>query len=213
MLRSEGKLANFASGSTKWLRIVALGNVFLRQFARERGTDWDRYYNPGISIGTVTATDTFNIPSTVYRVSKRIGDKLRITHLDGVTTDYTLVPHNALKKYTNGAYAAKIGQTIKFNRAFTADDPQFGGSTALPCYEYPSTFSADGDTLDHDNPDWLITVVAADRVKNDVTRKDLRADLIAEANEIMMSLKEENDAQLEETDQPWSPDGHIGSDW
>lgn len=213
VLRSEGKLPTFTTGSTKWLRIVAQGNLFLRQFARERGIEWNRYYTPAKSLGTVTATDTFSIPSTVYKISKREGDTLRIEHTDDAYTDYTLVPHDALKNYATGAYAAKVGRTIKFNRAFTADDPQFGGTINLPCYELPDTFSADGDSIDHDNPDWLVTTVAADRVKNDVTRKDLRADLISEANEIMTSLKEENESQLEEANMPWSPTGHIDESW
>lgn len=213
VLRSEGKLPSFASGSTKWLRIVAQGNLFLRQFARERGVDWNRDYNPEASLGTVTSTDIYDIPEEVYKVSSREGDCVRITHTDDTYSDYTLVPHNALKQYSTGNYAAKIGRTIKFNAAFTSDSPQFGGAITLPAYELPDTFSGDNDEIDHDNPDWLVCVVAGDRVKNDVTRKDLRADLIAEANEIMASLKDENDSQLEEVNRTWNPTAHVTEDW
>lgn len=214
VVRSEGKLPTFTSGSTKWLRIVAQGNIFLRQFARERGAEWNRYYTKAKSLGTVTATDTFAIPSTVYKISQREGDTLRVVHTDTTKwTDYTLVPHNELKTKAYGAYAAKIGRNIVFNVPFTASSPQFGGTVYLPCYELPDTFSADDDELDIDNPDWLVTTVAADRVKNDVTRKDLRADLVAEANEIMMSLKEENQSQQEEVNRTWGPTAHIGDEW
>lgn len=213
IVRSEGKLPTFTTGSTKWLRIVAQGNIFLRQFARERGAEWNRYYEKAKSLGTVSATDTFAIPSTVYKISQRDGDSLRIVHTDGTWTDYTLIPHNQLKNKATGAYASKIGRNIIFNRAFTSTDPQFGGTVYLPCYELPSTFSADGDEIDHDNPDWLVATVAADRVKNDVTRKDLRADLVAEANEIMMSLKEENQSQDEEVNRTWNVLAHTNEDW
>lgn len=117
-----------------------------------------------------------------------------------------------MKKYAYGAYVAKIGTNLKFNAAFTTSSPQFGGTITLPCYESPDTFSADADEIDHDNPDWLVVVVAGDRVKNDVTRKDLKADLISEANEIMQSLKQENDSQIEEIELSASTPSTDG-DW
>lgn len=81
-------------------------------------------------------------------------------------------------------------------------------------YEFPEAFELDDDEIDHDNPDFLVCMVAADRVKNDVTRKDLRNDLLAEANDIMESLREENDDTPEnDASRTWNPTGHIGSDW
>lgn len=56
-------------------------------------------------------------------------------------------------------------------------------------------------------------MVAADRVKNDVTRKDLRNDLLAQANDVMTALKQENDAQISTAYTPWSPTSHTSSDW
>lgn len=161
----------------------------------------------------MTATDTFAIPSTVRKISQEEGDSLRITHLDGQYTDYTFVPHDKLKGYDTGNFVTKVGTNIKFNRAFTADDPQFGGAIACPVYLYPTAFSADGDALDIPDPNWLVYVTAADKVKNDVTRKDLRADLVAQANEAMISMKDDDMAQLEEVNRPWNPLSHVGMDW
>jgi hypothetical protein len=76
-------------------------------------------------------------------------------------------------------------------------------------YRHPEVFSDDDDELDIDDPDWLVFSVAADRVKNDVTRKDLRSDLISEANEIMQGMKDDNLAQLEEVNSDWNPIGHL----
>lgn len=205
VLLSEGKLPSFASGSTKWLRIVAQGNFFLQQFAKERGIDWNFYYDPIKSFGTVTATATFAIPSTVHKISQNEDDVIRITHTDGNYTDYTLVPHDELRKYDTGNYVARIGSNIKFNQAFTATSPQFGGTITVPVYEYPTTFSADADVIDIPDANWLVFTVAADRVKNDVTRKDLRADLINQANEAMLTIREDNDAQLTEITKDWNP--------
>lgn len=213
VLLSEGKQASFASGATKWLRIVAQGNFFLQQLARERGVNWNRYYSPVLSFGTVTATATFAIPSTVRKISQEEGDTLRITHTDGRYTDYTFVPHDRLKDFDTGNYVAKIGANIKFNIAFTATSPQFGGTIACPVYLFPTTFSLDADVLDIDDPNYLVYAVASDRVKNDVTRKDLRADLLAQANDALMAMKDDNQAQLEEVNRPWNPTIHTGEDW
>lgn len=213
LILSEGKRESFATGSTKWLRILDQGNFFLQQFARERSVDWNWYYDPAKSFGTVTATATFAIPSTVAKISQREGDVLRITHTDATYTDYTFIAHDRLREYPNGNYVARIGSNIKFNAAFTASSPQFGGTITVPVYEFPDTFSADADVIDIPDPNWLVFVVAGERVKNDVTRKDLRADLVAQANEAMMAMKEDNEAQLDEVYRPWNPTSHSESTW
>jgi hypothetical protein len=211
VLLSEGKLPTFASGSTKWLRIVAQGNFWLQQFAKERGIDWNWYYDPIKSFGAVTATATFAIPSTVQKISQKEGDTIRIVHTDSRYTDYALVAHDQLKRYDTGNYAARIGSNIKFNQAFTATSQQFGGTIYVPVYEYPSTFSADGDDIDHPDANWLVFTVAADRVKNDVTRKDLRDDLISQANESMLTIREDNEGQIDEVNRPWNPTANTNT--
>jgi hypothetical protein len=198
VLLSEGKRESFATASTKWLRIVDLGNFFLQEFVKERGVDWNFYYDPAKSFGTITATSVFNTPSTVQKISNNEQDPIRITHTDATYTDYTLIDADRLKDHTTGNYVAKVGSTIKFNKTFAASDPQFGGTITAGVYEYPDTFSADADVIDHPNPNWLVYTVAGDRVKNDVTRKDLRSDLLAQANEAMLAMKEDNEAQLSE---------------
>ncbi len=212
VLLSEGKLPIFTTGSTKWLRIVAQGNHFLQQLARERGVEWSRWYTNALTLGTVTATDTYEIPDEARKLSTQEGDTIRITHLDDTYTDYTTVPHNRLKDYQNGNYCTKIGNSIVFNKTFVSTDPQFGGTITAPAYTFPETFSADSDTIDIDDPNWLVYTVASDRVKNDVTRKDLRADLIAQANEALIAMKDDNLSQMEEISSGWNPLESIPGD-
>ena len=213
VLLSEGKLPTFATGTTKWLRIVAQGNFFLQQFARERGIDWSYYYDPAYSFGTVTANQSFEVPEEVAKVSQQEGDFVRITHTDGNYTDYSIVSHDRLKDYPSGNYCARVGSDLRFNVAFSATSPQLGGTIGVPVYLYPDTFSADGEDINHPDPNWLVLAVAADRVKNDVTRKDLRADLVGQANEIMLGLKEDNDAQITKAFTGDSPTEHTEEVW
>lgn len=214
VLLSEGKLNSFSSGSTKWLRIVAQGNFYLQQWAREPGVDWNSLYNPELTITTVTATNTFNLPTTVRKLSKQEDDPVRITHLTaGQYTDYDLVRPELIRAYDTGFYVAQIGRTLRFNHTFATTDPQFGGTIKAPAYLYPDTFSLDADTVDCDDPNYLVYMVAADRVKNDVTRKDLRADLIDQANQAMEAMKADNDAQITTPLTSWNPTRHTESDW
>lgn len=207
-VQSEGKIPTFVTGSTKWLRIVAQGNFFLRRWAREKGVDWNSLYTPDYTIGTVTATDTFEIPEDVYKLSQQEGDSIRINHATGTQyTDYALVPHDELKIYDSGNYCAKVGINLIFNEPFTSSMPPFGGTITAPVYILPEEFSADADDIQIDDPDWLVFVTAADRVRHDVTRKDLRADLVAQANEAMQVMKEDNAGQISEVYRPWSPGG------
>lgn len=189
------------------MRIVAQGNFFLKQWVREPGVEWNSLYDPAYSLGTVTATDTFAIPAAVYKLSPQEGDYVRIEHSGSDSyTDYELVPHDQLKKrYNSGNYCAKIGRNLVFNTAFTATDAEFGGDITAPVYLFPAEFSADTDEIEIDDPNWLVLVTAADRVRHDVTRKDLREDLVNQANVAMAVMKEDNEGQINEVVRPWNP--------
>lgn len=207
---ATGKLPTFTSGSTKWNNLVASANFYIRQWAREPGVDWNSLYDPAFSLGTVSATDTFDLDDDIRKVSQQEGDFLRILHTSGTTySDYSLIDANRLREFAYGSYAAQVGRTIKFNAAFTASSQQFGGTIYLPAYLNPEPISGDNDDIPVDDPNWLIFVVAADYVRNDITRKDLRADLINEANQCMERMRQDNDSQISTPFAGWNPTGHI----
>lgn len=215
-LRSTGKAQTLTAGS-KRARIVALANYYQRRWGRTRDVDWNSLYDPFISLGAVTATDTFPLLDTIKSLSKREGDVIRIVWSDGTTyTDYTLVNHDKLKDYSAGVnkqspfgnYAAQIGRNLVFNRTFTADDPQFGGTIYVPGYGYPNPIDDTNpsvDTVQVDDPDWLVARVAAEYVRNDVTRRQRWTELLAEANEIWERMIDDNEGQIDEVDRPWTP--------
>jgi len=216
-LLSTGKTTTLTSG-TKYQRIIALGDFFQRRWAREPGIDWNSLYNPAFSLGTVTATDTYDIDtSSVRKLSDRQGDSVRIVWSDGVGyTDYDVVDANKLRDYSYGVnaesplgfYCAQIGGTLVFNHTFTTSDSQYGGEIFIPCYVFPdeitSTNTSSND-VQVDDPDWLVTRVAAEYVRNDITRRSRYPELIAQANEIMDRMKDDNDGQIDTIDKPWTP--------
>lgn len=216
-LKATGKTTVLTTG-TKYDRIVALADFYQRRWAREPGIDWNSLYDPAFSLGTVTATDTFDIDtSSIRNLSSREGDVVRIVWSNGVGyTDYDLVSSDTLKDYSMGvtkqspfgSYATRIGNQLVFNHTFTTSDSQYGGEIFVPAYVFPEPITSDNpndDEIQVDDPDWLVTRVAAEYVRNDITRRQRYPELLAEANEIMQRMKDDNDAQISEVYRPWTP--------
>ena len=222
-LKSTGKTTTLTTG-TKFNKILGLLNFYQRRWAREPEIDWNSLYNPAFSLGTVTATDTYDIDtSTVRKLSDRQGDTVRIVWSDGVGyTDYDVIPHDALKDFSRGVnrespignYCAQIGSQLIFNHTFTTSDAQYGGEIFVPCYTFPDAITSTGLTEDIqvDDPDWLVLRCAAEYVRTDLTRQGQYSSLLQEANEAMERMKDDNGAQIDEVDKPWTPSSGIGFD-
>jgi hypothetical protein len=223
-LRATGKTTTLTSG-TKYNRIIALGDFYQRRWAREPGIDWASLYDPAFSLGNVTATDSYDLgTSSVRKLSDRQGDTVRIVWTDGVAyTDYDVVDANKLKDYSFGVnkesplgnYCAQIGSQLVFNHTFTSDDAQYGGEIFVPAYTFPDEITSDNpdsDEIQVDDPDWLVTRVAAEYARNDITRRSRYPELLAEANEIMTRMKDDNDGQIDTVDRPWTPFSGTGND-
>lgn len=214
--KATGKVNSFTTGSTKWLKITALANQKIRQWAREPGVDWYSLYNPALTFTTVTNTDTFAIPATVRKISDKAGDTVRILHTDGKAySDYDVVPGDDLKmhysgqnkEYPIGNYCAQISSNLVFNHTFISTDAQFGGTIKVPVFTFPTELSADTDVVPVDDPMWLVIATAAEYIRNDITRSGQYPNLINEANELMDRMKDDNDAQVQELYRPWNPGG------
>ena len=214
--RAKGKNPTFAAQSTKWNLILDMGNDWTRYWATEYGVDFNSLYDPRVDIGNVIATDTFELDSSIRKLSDKLGDVVRIMHTDGVGyTDYTIVPHDDLKMYyggqdkesPSGFYCAQMGRDLVFNHEFISTDQQYGGSIEVPAYLYPDVLENATDDIQVDNPDWLVLIVASELARNDVTRQSQYPALLAQANDKMNSMKDDNDAQLSEVTRPWNPGG------
>jgi hypothetical protein len=223
---ATGKPTAPASGTRKYNQIVGLLDYFQRRWGRQKGVDWNSLYDPAFSLGTVTATDTFDIDtSSIRKLSGREGDSVRIVWDDGTSyTDYTIVAHDKLKDYSwgvdkdspKGFYCARIGGQLVFNHEFTSDDSQYGGEIFVPCYVFPDSINSDNPDTDEvqvDDPDWLTTRAAAEFVRNDITRRARYPELKDDAQEIMDRMRDDNDGQLDTVDTGgWSPFSGMGND-
>lgn len=224
-LKAVGKATPPASSSSKYTRIIGLMDFYQRRFGREKGVDWNSLYIPDLSIGSVTATDAFDLDtSTIRKLSDREGDCVRIVWTDGVGyTDYDIVPADSLKDYYygptkqnySGFVCARIGNQLVFNHTFTSTDSQYGGDIQVPCYTFSEGITStnpDTDEIQVDDPDWLVLICAAEYCRNDITRRQRYPELLAEANEAMERMKDDNDAQITVTNRPWTAPGGVGAE-
>jgi hypothetical protein len=223
-LHATGKTTTLTSGS-KYDRIIALLNFYQARWGRQMGVDWNSLYNPAYSIGTVTATDSFDLDvSTVRKLSDREGDHVRIMWTDGTGyTDYDIVPHDKLKDYfwgqdkesPNGFYCARMGGQLVFNHEFVSTDSQFGGDIQIPCYVFPDAITSSNPSTNEvqvDDPSWLTLRSAAAYVRNDITLRQRYPELLDESDEVMERMRDDNDAQIDNVDKPWTPFSGIGND-
>lgn len=215
-MKSTGKVPTFTITDTKGVKILAIANFYLNAFTQENQVDWSILYISEQSFGTVSATDSFDIDTdSIYKISDRPDDKVRINHTDGIGfTDYDIVSHDALKKYygqdkTRGSLAvcAQVGSSLVFAHEFISTDPQFGGELLVPCYLKPDPLVDSSDDVLPGIENWLTLISAAEYVRTDITLQGQYPNLIAEANQAMLRLKDDNEAQVEEVDRPWNPGG------
>ena len=216
-LKATGKTTTLTTG-TKYDRIIALADFYQRRWSREKAIDWNSLYDPSFSIGTVTATDRFDLDtSTIRKISDREGDYVRVMWTDGEGyTDYSIVPAEKLKDYYGGQnkenfsgyYCARIGNELVFNHTFETTDSEYGGDIQVPCYVYADPITSDNpdtDEIQVDDPDWLVLICAAEYCRNDITRRSRYPELLAEANEAMLRMKDDQASQIDKIDTPWTP--------
>lgn len=223
-LKATGQTTTLTTG-TKYERIIALLNMYQRGWANEPGVDWNSLYNPALSLGSITATDTYDIDtSTIRKLSQRFGDTVRVVWSDGVGyTDYDIVAHDKLKDYSSGVnrespggfVCAVMNNQLVFNHTFTTTDSQYGGDIQVPCYVFPDAITSTNPNTEEvqvDDPDWLVFRVAAEYARNDITRRQRYPELQSEANERMQRMIDDNEGQINTIDKPWTPLSGIGVD-
>ena len=220
-LFATGKITPPSSGTAKYNKILALLNLFTQNWASESGVDWKSLRTVFTFGATVSAIDTYVLPTTIGKLSKTEGDFVRILHTDGTTeSDYTIIPIERLydddQKLNNagGNFCAVSGTNLIFKAAFTATSAQFGGTITIAGYAIPATLTTGTDVISVDDPYWLCFMAAAEYIRTDLTRQAQYPNLIAQANNVMEGMKSDNNTQREKAITNWRPgNGVAGSNW
>lgn len=212
-LLANGKGSDLTVDSTKYTKILRLLNLYKDVWAQEPGVQWGSLRALTSLSATVSATATYALPTSVIngtaKFSTQEEDFVRILHTDGVKeSDYTIIQDSKLYKggqsinNQGGDFCARRGNNLIFPVAFTASSAQFGGTIKVPLYITPadmvSSTSDPTDVLEIDDPMWIVFMAAAEYIRNDVTKQNQYANLVAQAINCMNAMKENNESQSEE---------------
>jgi len=198
-LAATGEVATLASSDDDYKKLLSLANTIIHDWATEPGINWASLYDPAVQIGTVSATDTYDLDDSIRVISQKEGDFVRIIDATDDTKhyDYQTVESDQLKRYTTGNYCARVGRTLVFNKTFVSTDKEYGGTIYVPAYTTPDDLVGANDDVPVDDPNWLVYMMAAEYVRPDIVLRDQYPNLIAKAEASMEGMKEANGAQIE----------------
>lgn len=202
ILKATGKAKTLQPADSKYKKILGIANMYIRQWQSEPGVDWTSLYDPAYSLGTVSATNQYSLDlDEVRKISDVPGDVVKITTDDGVY-EFPTVPADQLNLYHGGNYCAQINDTLQFARTFDTDSPEYGGTIEVPVYLRAELLTRPTSTVPVDDPMWLVVICAAEYVRPDSSTNYLHPDLVAEANQLMQKMIDNNGAQ---TNQLYAP--------
>ena len=198
MLKATGKPTILPTTNTKWEKIRGILNYYQQAWAHEPGQHWRSLYHIE-SLGTITNTGEYSIPSHVDEVSTAFGDNVFVMTTDGKMVKFELVDHDDFENHLTGNYCTIIGNDIdgkylEFAGIFMDDDPCYGGELKVPCYYKVEDLVNIDDTTIVDDPMWLVTMAAAEYIRNDIVKQNQYGNLVAEANNLMTSMIRRNRA-------------------
>ena len=211
-------------------------NIYKDVWAQEPGVQWQSLRSWASLAATVSATDTYALPTALVlgggtvKLSDQEGDYVRVIHTSGTEeSDYTLVYDSKLYRdgpsvnnpgsigINTSGNCARRGSNLVFDVPFTADSPEFGGTIKVPVYTTPadmvSSTSAPTGTVSVDDPMFAVFMAAAEYVRNDVTKQNQYANLIAQATNSMYAMKENNMPQSDEVYTPGQLGPAMGETW
>ena len=204
-LESKRKATAPAIGTTKYNALLGLVDTEQKAWESEPDTEWDSLYSL-VTIGTVTATDTFDLDDTINYISKREGDYVLVTNGTN-TIPYQVVRPNQLYSLRSTNACAQIGRTLKFSKAFVSTDSAFGYSIKIPSILYVDDITLGTQFVQCDDSLYLVYAVAATFCANDTVKAVLYDKLLAKAGQRMERMKQANSGQNEVIATPWSPEG------
>lgn len=188
----------------KYDALLAIADSVQKMWAAEPDIEWDSLYSLE-NIGTVTATDTFDLPDEINYLSKSEDDPIRIG-----TNSFKLVKPNQLYRYKGTDVCAQVGKTLKFANTFASDSPLLGEDINVPSILAVEDITSGSDEVQVDDPMWLVYMMAAEFDRNDIIKVSQYDNLLALADQSMQRMKQANSGSIDEILMTWQP---AGEDW
>jgi hypothetical protein len=212
LLMATGKAKVLNETESKYVRLLAIGNIMQRMWAAEPDIEWDSRYST-ISLGSIT-TDVVAMDPTIYAISKREGDQIYIQHFDSEQKSYfDLVRPSELYRSGRVDVCAVVAGELKFAKTFGITTPQYKGEVFVPILLDVEDLKRSTDQVIVDDPNWLVFMTAAEYVRNDVTKQNQYGNLVTLAENSMSKMKQNNSGQTDEVEAYGSVLGETWSDY
>lgn len=164
---------NLTTASPKYAGFMISADNNSQTWQNEAAIEWDSRYGRLI-VGNVTATDTYDLDDSFRGVNKQEGNPLKLySPAGGSEYYYKYVPPDRLQyyggtvNYRNKANVFTIlGGQLKFAAPFRSTDPGFGYVIDLPAYVSIDPIVSDAQTVQVDDPMWLVYMMAATYTRN-----------------------------------------------
>ncbi len=192
ILKATGKATILTQNNAKWQKIRGIANYYQNAWLNEPGQSWNSRYERARQIGTISSNDEYSLDDDIVEVSTSKGDNIYVLTKDGGKVEFQLVSYDDLKNYPVGNYCAKIGQNLVFNKRFSENNPCFGGKLFAPVYTSVEELEGPNDDISVDDPFWLVTIVAAEYIRNDIVKQNQYGNLMTEANNLMTGMIQRN---------------------
>lgn len=193
LLKATGKWKTLAPGDAKWDVLLNLANMQIDAWASEPYANWQSLYQPDYQVGTLSTAASYDIDEEVLGLSTGFSDYVRIKKGD-MYFEFKTVPPEAFKDADDRS-VARVGNALVFRKAFTSDSPEIGGSILAPVFLKPEHLSKPNDTVPVDDPNWLVTMVAAMYALSKRNTESKYPLLIQEATALMAGMKANNEVQ------------------
>lgn len=192
ILKATGKPRKLQPTDVKYQRIFDIGNQIINEWENEPNVDWASLYEPQLEIGTTQEkVRSYEMPSEVRKLSNAFGDPVILKDLNGRHHHYDIVAADQLARFEGGKYCAIAGDNL-----ILASDPKPNYSILVPAYMYAEKLINSSSQVPVDNPQWLVVRSAAEFARNDIMLQAQYGNLIAEANQLMEKMIENNTGQL-----------------
>lgn len=192
MLKATGKATVLSPDNAKWKKILGIANLYQNAWLNEPGQKWNSRYSRAYELGTISDTDAYELDEMVDEISTARGDDVYIETEDGEKIKYNLVDYDDLQNHAAGNYCARIGNELIFNHTFDKESPEYGGTLYAPAYQGIEELTGKDDDIIVDDPYWLVTICAAEYIRNDIVKQNQYGNLMAEANNLMTNMIRRN---------------------
>lgn len=197
-VHAQRKATPPAVGTSKYNALLAIADSMQKLWQAEPNVEWNSLYSL-VSNGTISATNTMDLDDTINYISKRETDRaIAISPITAAEKYYNIISPNQLLEYRNLDAVAQMGRTLYFPKAFLSTSILIGYTFKVPSILYVDDITVGTQTVQVDDPMWLVYSMAAEFVRNDVVKQAQYSNLLALADQCMQRMKQANGGQIDQ---------------